>query len=60
MSLTISSTAALRGGVEIPRLGPVQGLRHDTWRALERLRADGRARAVAPPSGRFTPRPPVL
>jgi diketogulonate reductase-like aldo/keto reductase len=25
---------------------PVQGLRHDTWRAMERLRADGKARAV--------------
>jgi diketogulonate reductase-like aldo/keto reductase len=25
---------------------PVEGLRHDTWRAMERLRADGKARAV--------------
>lgn len=25
---------------------PVQGLRKDTWRAMERLRADGKARAV--------------
>jgi diketogulonate reductase-like aldo/keto reductase len=25
---------------------PVQGLRHETWRAMERLRADGKARAV--------------
>jgi diketogulonate reductase-like aldo/keto reductase len=25
---------------------PVQGLRHETWRAMEKLRADGRARAV--------------
>ena len=25
---------------------PVQGLRHDTWRAMERLLADGKARAI--------------
>jgi len=25
---------------------PVQGLRHETWRAMERLRADGKARAI--------------
>jgi len=25
---------------------PVQGLRHQTWRAMEKLRADGKARAV--------------
>jgi diketogulonate reductase-like aldo/keto reductase len=25
---------------------PVQGLRHDTWRAMERIRADGKARAI--------------
>jgi diketogulonate reductase-like aldo/keto reductase len=25
---------------------PVQGLRHETWRALERLKADGKARAI--------------
>jgi diketogulonate reductase-like aldo/keto reductase len=25
---------------------PVQGLRHETWRAMEKLRADGKARAV--------------
>jgi diketogulonate reductase-like aldo/keto reductase len=25
---------------------PVQGLRHDTWRAMERLKADGKVRAI--------------
>ena len=25
---------------------PVQGLRHETWRAMERILADGKARAI--------------
>lgn len=25
---------------------PVQGIRHETWRAMERIRADGKARAI--------------